>query len=71
MSVLTDAQFVADHAELAARSVTAWLYAPMLPDEFWAEFHAGLTRELADFFADCSNARAVMADATQPIGMES
>lgn len=61
-----DAQVVADHVELTARWMTAWLCIPMLPDEFWAEFTTGLTPAIAEELSMLSNACAVMADASQP-----
>lgn len=68
---MSDAQVVADHAELQARWMTAWFGCPMLPDEYWADFTAELTPVIAEELAMLSNACAVMADVSQPIGSES
>lgn len=62
-----DAQFLADHAELACRYVLAYLGIPEQPDAFWDGVHTELIAEAAMLL----NGFAVMADMTQPIGTES
>lgn len=66
---MSDAQVVADHLELAARWMTAWLCIPMLSDEFWEQWSAGLVAEIDEELTLCSNACAVMTDVTQPLAL--
>ncbi|MEV0367527.1 hypothetical protein [Nocardia fusca] len=66
-----DVRPVVDSAELIARWLLAWLGIPEQPDSFWANFSANTAEALYEYADVYANACAVMADNSQPIGMES
>ena len=66
-----DTELLVDCAEISARFALAWMCVPEQPDSFWADFAASTRDAVMETAPMWSNACAVMADATYPIGMES
>lgn len=71
VSPMLDQRAVVDAAEISARWALAYLGIPEQPECFWASFSASTEEALRQEAPLWANACAVMADFTQPIGMES